>query len=113
MGLFSLFNTKIFFATGWRSSRESKRQVFWALGGIFVLWLIFGGRHGFFSLVSLQREKWRLEETIQALKSSNREMEERMKFLESNPRLFEKVAREKLMLAKPGELVYRFNGQGR
>jgi cell division protein FtsB len=104
---------KFLILKGWRSSRESKKQVFVALISLFILWAVFGGKHGLFALISLQREKWQLEETIRTLKDKNREMDSRMRFLEAHPELFEKVAREKLMLAKPGELVYRFDGQRR
>jgi cell division protein FtsB len=107
------FDSKFFTRNGWRPSREARQQVVWVLLGLTLFWLILGGKHGFFALVSLQREKWQLEDALGKMKVENREMDARMRYLESHPEVFEKVAREKLMLAKPGELVYRFDDRGR
>jgi cell division protein FtsB len=69
---------------------------------------VFGGNKGFFALVSMQREKWRLQREIGELAKANDQLEAQCQQMERNPQLYEKVAREKLMLAKPGEIVYRF-----
>jgi cell division protein FtsB len=77
----------------------------------FVVLTVFGGNKGFLALVSMQREKWRLEKECVLITKSNDEIFAQCQRLERNPQMYEKVAREKLMLAKPGDLIYRFDGR--
>ncbi len=92
-----------------RSGSPAKRFLLLA-AALGLAWMVFGGSHGFFALVSLQRQKWRLQSEIQDLGRQNLAMKQRCEYLRTHPEYYEKIAREQLMLAKPGEIIYRFDG---
>jgi cell division protein FtsB len=73
-----------------------------------VLWVLLGGNRGFLALLSLQREKWRLESEIKSLDETYAGLSRQKAALERQSGYYEKKAREELMLAKPGEIIYRF-----
>ena len=89
--------------------RAQRRR--WAVVGLalFVLWGIFGGQQGLFALVSSQREKAQLRAEIDHLGTDNAALQEQLADLSRHPEVYEKVAREKLMLMRPGETLYRFH----
>jgi cell division protein FtsB len=101
-------------AWDWVKERLAGRQgrplgrVALAIGAILLAMFVFGGKKGFFALVSMQREKWRLQREIEDLSKGNQALLARSQRLEKNPQLYEKTAREQLMLARPDERVYRF-----
>jgi cell division protein FtsB len=89
---------------------RAKRRRLLALGGaLFVLWGLLGGRQGLFALLSSQREKGQLREEIQRLNVENAALHEKLAEMGRHPEIYEKVAREKLMLMRPGETLYRFH----
>ena len=57
---------------------------------------------------SLEAKKAELEAKVADLESQLKELRENQERLESDPRFVEKVAREDLGYAKPGEMVFRF-----
>jgi cell division protein FtsB len=77
-----------------------------ALGGLYA---VFGGDQGLVSLALSWRETWALKREIVELQKNNRELEARQTALAHDRDFYEKLAREKLMLKAPGELVYRFD----
>jgi len=98
----------------WFKPDPSQPRRLWMRLGLVILlaWVVFGGQRGFLKLVSLQREKWRLQAEIGDLGRQNLALSERIRELGSHPAFYEKKAREELMLAKPGEIIYRFNQDG-
>lgn len=97
------------FRRKWAERKPSGRLLL-GFGLALLAFSIFGGKKGFIALVSMQREKWHLEKEIAQLAKANETLEANCSRLERNPQLYEKVAREKLLLAKPGEIIYRFDG---
>jgi len=77
-----------------------------ALGGLYA---VFGGDQGLISLALSWKETWGLKREIAELEKSNRDLEIRQAALAHDRDFYEKLAREKLMLKAPGELVYRFD----
>jgi len=65
---------------------------------------LFGPR-GYLALRQQQREYERLKLEIQALQDENRRLSEEIKALKSDPQMIERLAREELRLARPGETV--------
>jgi cell division protein FtsB len=64
------------------------------------------GEHGYLALRRQQREYERIRQEIQTLQEENRRLEEEIKALKSDPRMLERLAREELKMARPGEKVY-------
>jgi len=102
---------------GWagiKARAAARSRKFWlALGCAAVLvWVVLGGQRGSLKLVSLQREKWGLQSEIRALDQDNLHLAAEVRDLQSHPGDYERKAREELMLAKPGEIIYRFDKNG-
>jgi cell division protein FtsB len=78
--------------------------------GLFVLALVVHdvfGAHGFIAMRRTQNEIQRVKADIGRLNSENVQLSEQVKALKSDPRLIEKIAREELQRAKPGEVIIR------
>jgi cell division protein FtsL len=81
-----------------------------ALLALFVVVLfvhdIFGA-HGFLSMRRTQEDIKRVNGEIERLNKENAKLEESVKDLKTDPRAIEKIAREELILAKPGEIIIK------
>jgi cell division protein FtsB len=64
------------------------------------------GDHGFLAMRRTQKEVEKLREEIQQLDQENARLAEEVKALKSDPRIIERIAREEMGLARPGELVF-------
>jgi cell division protein FtsL len=81
-----------------------------AILGLFVLALVVHdvfGAHGFIAMRRTQTEIERVKKDIDRLNSENRDLGQQVKALKSDPHLIEKIAREELQHAKPGEVIIR------
>ncbi len=54
-----------------------------------------------------QKEIERLRQEIIQVNAENRELAVQVKALKSDPRMIERIAREEMGLARPGELIFR------
>jgi len=66
---------------------------------------IFGG-NGYLALRRQRREFNSLQQQIQQLQEENQKLEKQIQALRSDPKAIEKLAREEMHLARPGELIY-------
>ncbi len=64
------------------------------------------GEHGLLALRRQRREFESLEREIQQLQQQNQKLEQQIKALKSDPKAIEKLAREQMRLARPGEIIY-------
>jgi cell division protein FtsL len=78
--------------------------------GLFVALLfvhdIFGA-HGYQSMRRTQDGIKKVQSEIQALNEENAALEQAVKDLKTDPRAIEKIAREELILARPGEIIIK------
>jgi cell division protein FtsL len=63
------------------------------------------GEHGYLALRRQQREMDRLQQEIQRLEEENKRLAQEIESLQTDPRAVERVAREQLKMARPGERV--------
>ena len=78
--------------------------------GLVVLTLVVHdvfGAHGFMAMRRTQTEIEKVRKDIDRLNSENIELGQQVKALKSDPHLIEKIAREELQHAKPGEVIIR------
>ena len=78
--------------------------------GLFVLALVVHdifGPHGFIAMRRTQSEIDRVKKNLDRLNKENAELGDQVKALKSDPRLIEKIAREDLQRARPGEIIIR------
>ncbi len=86
--------------------RRNARKIL--AGFLFALLIqdIFGA-HGFLAMRRTQKEIQRLHQEIQQVNAENRELAGQVKALKSDPRMIERIAREEMGLARPGELIFK------
>ncbi|HXN50500.1 MAG TPA: septum formation initiator family protein [Candidatus Acidoferrum sp.] len=78
--------------------------------GLFVLALVVHdvfGPHGFIAMRRTQSEIDRVKKDLDRLHRENLELGDQVRALKTDPRLIEKIAREDLQRAKPGEIIIR------
>ena len=76
-----------------------------ALGLLALMVHTVFGDHGYLALRRQQREMDRLQQEIQRLEEENKRLAEEIESLKTDPQAVERVAREQLKLARPGERV--------
>ena len=78
--------------------------------GLFVLALVVHdvfGPHGFIAMRRTQTEIDRVKKDLDRLNKENADLGDQVRALKTDPRLIEKIAREDLQRAKPGEIIIR------
>jgi cell division protein FtsB len=64
------------------------------------------GQHGFLAMRRQQKEVEALQQQLQHLQQENLELGRQIKALRSDPKAIERVAREQMRMARPGEIIY-------
>jgi cell division protein FtsL len=68
------------------------------------------GAHGFLAMHQKQREIEKVETQIERLNKENAALEGNVKDLKTDPQTIEKIAREELGQARPGEVIIKLPG---
>ena len=64
------------------------------------------GEHGYLAMRRQKKEADLLQQQIQRLQQENLDLEKQIRALKSDPKAIERVAREQMRMARPGELIY-------
>jgi cell division protein FtsB len=64
------------------------------------------GEHGYLALRRQQNEFQSLQQQILRLQQENQQLEQQVKALKSDPKAIERLAREQMRMARPGEIIY-------
>lgn len=83
----------------------AKKKVIFIIIAVFLLIGIFFP--GFSRLQMLREENRNLQKRIEILKKTNKELREEKEKLEKDPTYVEKIAREKLGMARKGEIILK------
>jgi cell division protein FtsL len=97
-------------ATAEEKIRRWLRQYGSGLLGLLALVMIVHnifGTHGFLAMRRTQNEIQKVKADLEHLNKENAALDEERKALKSDPRLIEKIARDDLGLARPGEIIIR------
>jgi cell division protein FtsB len=89
--------------------RKQRRRALALAAAAFLGWQVFGGGQGLFSLLGSWHEAWSLKREIASLQKQQQDLQGEEASLAHDREFYEKLAREKLMLKEPGEVVYRFD----
>lgn len=90
--------------------RSLMRQYGRGLLGLVVVVMIVHdvfGTHGFLAMQRKQNEIRKVKADLDALSKENAALAQEVKDLNTDPRLIEKIARDDLGLARPGEIIIR------
>jgi cell division protein FtsB len=99
-----------FFMARKKRNSASRKIYFYltmAFFGIALLVFFIHGPRGTIQFYRAHEEKKQLEADIQTLEEQNKELQEEKDRLTSDPAYIEKTAREKYMMKKEGEKVYK------
>jgi cell division protein FtsB len=93
-----------------RFLRENAAAFLWTGLALLVVQDVFG-THGVLAMRRSQREAAEIRKEIQKLNDENRQLQDRVKDLKSDPQAIEEIAREEMGLARPGELIFKLPGK--
>jgi cell division protein FtsB len=65
------------------------------------------GTHGFIAMRRTQKEIEQIREQIGKMNEQNKLLSEQVNSLKSDPKSIERIAREEMGLARPGEMIFK------
>ena len=65
------------------------------------------GTHGVLAMRRAQKETARVKREIERIDTENRRLEDSVRSLKSDPEAIERIAREEMGLARPGEYIFK------
>jgi cell division protein FtsB len=68
------------------------------------------GPHGFLAMRRTQEEIEQFSAEMQKLNQENQALSDEVTSLKTDPRLIERIAREDMGLARPGEMIFKLQG---
>ena len=80
---------------------------FLALGLALLLLQDVFGTHGLLAMRRAQKESARVQREIDQINQENRRLQENVKALKTDPAAIERIAREEMGLARPGEYIFK------
>lgn len=85
------------------------RNANWLLAGGLALLLLQDvfGTHGLIAMRRSQKEAAQVQQQIEQLNQENQQLLDRVKSLKTDPAAIERIAREEMGLARPGEYIFR------
>ncbi len=86
-----------------------RRALRYALGALLLLVFMNGifGENGYLAMRRARADAERIRKELQQLNEENRQLAGDVRALKTDPTAIERVAREEMGLARPGELVFR------
>lgn len=92
-----------------RVSGFFRQHLSWLLCAALALLLLqdIFGTHGLIAMRRSQREAQQVQKEISQMNAENRQLQERVQALKSDPAAIERIAREEMGLARPGEYIFK------
>ena len=92
-----------------RAGRFAREHLTWLVGAALALLLIQDvfGTHGLIAMRRSMREATQTQQEIERINKENRDLEDHVKSLKSDPAAIERIAREEMGLARPGEYIFK------
>ena len=92
--------------------RRNARQI---LGLALLALLVHDifGTHGFIAMRRTQREIEQIRDEIGRINNENKSLADQVNSLKTDPKAIERIAREEMGLARPGELIYKLPDSGK
>ncbi|HXQ26800.1 MAG TPA: septum formation initiator family protein [Candidatus Acidoferrales bacterium] len=86
-----------------------RRNANWFLAAGLALLLLQDvfGTHGLIAMRRAQQEAAHVQQQIDQINEENRQLQERVKALKTDPQTIERIAREEMGLARPGEYIFK------
>lgn len=82
-------------------------SLFLAAGLVLLLIQDVFGTHGVLAMRRAQKQAERVQQEINRIDNENRQLQDSVKSLKSDPQAIERIAREEMGLARPGEYIFK------
>lgn len=88
-----------------------RRNLNWLLATALALLLLqdIFGTHGLLAMRRSQQQASQVQKEIEQIDEENRQLQERVKALRSDPAAIERIAREEMGLVRPGEYIFKLS----
>ena len=88
-----------------------RRNLNWLLGFALALLLLqdIFGTHGLIAMRRSQQQAAEVQKEISQIDEENQQLQGRVKALKSDPSAIERIAREEMGLARPGEHIFKIS----
>lgn len=86
-----------------------RRNMSWFIAAGLALLLLQDvfGNHGVLAMRRSQQEAREVQKQINQMNEENRQLEAKVKALKTDPQAIERIAREEMGLARPGEYIFK------
>jgi len=86
-----------------------RRNATWFLAAAVTLLLLQDvfGTHGVLAMRRAQKEAASVQKEINQINQENQQLQDRVKALKTDPQAIERIAREEMGLARPGEYIFK------
>src|ERR1700723_2917300 len=86
-----------------------RRNANWFLAAALSLLLLQDvfGTHGVLAMRRAQKEATAVQQEINLINEENRQLQDKVKALKTDPQAIEHIAREEMGLARPGEYIFK------
>ena len=98
---------RITFVEQMRAFLRSHANLLLAAGVAFLLISDVFGTHGVLAMRRSQQQAAEIQKQINQLNQENEQLAKRVKELKSDPAAVERIAREEMGLARPGEYIFK------
>jgi cell division protein FtsB len=97
----------ISFAAQLREFLRRNANLFLAAALALLLLQDVFGTHGVLAMRRAQKEAATVKQEIDQINEENRQLQDRVKSLKDDPQAIERIAREEMGLARPGEYIFK------
>jgi len=98
---------RVTFAEQMREFLRRNMSLFLAAGLVLLMIQDVFGTHGVLAMRRAQKEAARVQQEIDRANDENHQLQDNVKALKSDPQAIERIAREEMGLARPGEYVFK------
>jgi len=98
---------RVTFAEQLREFLRRNMSLFLAAGFVLLLVQDIFGTHGVLAMRRAQKEAARVQQEIDRVNHENHQFQDKVKALKSDPQAIERIAREEMGLARPGEYIFK------
>lgn len=98
---------KATFSEQFRDFLKTNATLLLAAGLALLLIADVFGTHGVLAMRRSQKQAADIQKKIEQMNQQNQQLESRVKALKSDPEAVERIAREEMGLAKPGEYIFK------
>jgi len=98
---------RVTFAEQMREFLRRNMSLFLAAGLVLLMIQDVFGTHGVLAMRRAQKEAARVQQEIDRANDENHQLQDNVKALKSDPQAIERIAREEMGLARPGEYIFK------